>query len=68
MGHKINDIQKHFQNTLPAEEWERIEELGSLYARSLSIENAEVFSYGLNMGMMLMADALDFKDKIEQDG
>jgi len=68
IGHKINDIQTHFRNTLSAEEWERIEELGSLYARSLSIENADVFSYGLNMGMLLMINALDFKDKIQQDG
>ena len=67
IGHKINDIQTHFRNTLPAEEWERIEELGNLYAKSLSIENADIFSHGLSMGMLLMVNALEFKDKIQQD-
>jgi len=57
----------HFRNTLSTEEWERIEELGNLYAKSLSIENADVFSYGLNMGILLMIDAIDFKDEVQQN-
>ena len=63
ISHKINEIQIHFRNTLSNEEWERIEELGNLYARSSGIENADVFSCGLNMGVLLMIDAIDFKDK-----
>ena len=50
ISHKINDIQTHFRGILSTEEWERLEELGNLYARSLSIENADVFSYWAEYG------------------
>jgi len=58
----IIDIQNHFKSILPPEQWERFKELEDLYAKSLSIENAEVFSYGLSMGILLMIDVIEFKD------
>jgi len=62
ISHKINDIQAHFRNTLPAEEREKIEELENLYSRALSIENVDVFYYGMSMGILMMVDVISFKD------
>ena len=61
---KIIDIQANFRNTLSPKQWDQVEELGNLYAKSFSIENAEVFTHGLSIGILLMVDVLDFKDKL----
>jgi len=65
ISHKINDIQIHFRNTLSTEDWEKLDELETLHIRSLSIENEDIFSYGLNIGLLLMADAIDFKNRMQ---
>jgi len=64
VSRKIIDIQTNFRNTLSPKQWEQIEELEILYAKSFSFENADVFAYGLNMGILLMVDVLDFQDKL----
>jgi len=61
--HKIIDIQKYLRSDLTPEQWAKFEELENLYAQSWGIENFEVFSYGLNMGVLLMIDVIDFKEK-----
>jgi len=59
---RIIDIQKHFKDTLPPEQWKRFEELENLNTQSLSIDNLGAFSYGLSMGILLMIDVINFKD------
>jgi len=60
---KISDIKVHFKDTLAPEEWKRFEELENLYAQSSGIDDVDLFSYGLNMGILLMIDVLDFRKK-----
>jgi len=73
MKHRISDIKIHLQRVLPAGEWELFEELDNLYARSSTIEDIDAFTYGLNMGVLLMMGAMEFKSehmerKCEDDG
>jgi len=58
---KISGLQKYFQNTLPAEQLKKLEELEILHAQASSIESLDNFAYGLNMGILIMVDAIDFK-------
>jgi len=60
---KIIDIKMHFQSILPPEEWERFEEMEVLQTQSTLIEEVDAFSYGLNMGILLMLGTLAFKDE-----
>lgn len=60
---KISDIKVHFKDTLPPEEWKRFEELENLYIQSSCIDDVDIFSYGLNMGILLMIDVLNFREK-----
>ena len=63
INQNISDIKAQLKNTLPPEEWKLIEELEDLYTKSSTIEELDAFSYGLNLGILLMINVLDFKDK-----
>jgi hypothetical protein len=64
---KISGIKDHFKDTLPPEEYKRFEELENLYAQSSSIEDVELFEYGLSMGILLMIEVFGFKEKCLTD-
>jgi len=59
---RIGTINEHFRSTLPSEQWDQLKELESLYTQALNIENIDAFSHGLSIGILLMIDALNFKD------
>ena len=63
ISHKIRDIKAHLKDTMPPGEWERFEKLETLYMKSSDIESIDAFAYGLNMGILLMIEAFDFKGK-----
>lgn len=60
---KICDIDKHFEKLLSPEEYKKFEELQDLKANIGTIEDVDLFEYGLCMGILLMIDVLSFKDK-----
>ena len=57
---KISNLLDHFKDTLPSEEWKRLEELEELYKMSSDIEDVDTFAYGLCMGISLMIGVLNF--------
>jgi len=60
---RIGEINEHFRNTLSPEQWKQLNELESLYTQALSIEHMDAFSNGVCIGILLMIDTLNFKDK-----
>ena len=63
VNQNISDIKTQLKNTLPREEWKQIEDLEDLYTKSSTIEEIDAFSYGFNLGILLMINVLDFKDE-----
>ncbi len=59
---KIIDIEKHFKNLLPPEEYEKFEELQSLRGQAASIESAELFEYAFSTGVLMMIEVLHYKE------
>lgn len=60
---KICDIDEHFQKLLSPEEYKKFEEMQDLRADIGNIEDVDLFEYGLSMGILLMIDVFNFKDK-----
>ena len=67
MRRKINDIQVHFQSVLKPEDRKLFDELEDLYIQSATIEDIDAFAYGLNMGILLMIDVIEFKNERKED-
>lgn len=63
VNRKISGIKEHFRDTLLPDEYKRFEELENLSAQSSSIEDVELFEYGLSMGILLMIEVFRFKEK-----
>lgn len=63
INRKISDIKVYFRDKLSPEDNEKIEEMGNLRAQSSTIEDVDAFSYGMCMGMLLMMEVFDFKEK-----
>ena len=62
INRRIDDIEEHFRKTLPPEEQERFKELRDLHIQSSFIQDTDAFAYGLNMGMLLVIEAMNFKE------
>jgi len=67
MRRKIRGIQAHFRNILQSEDWNVFDGLEDLYLQSSSIENIDAFTYGFNMGILLMIGVMEFKDERKED-
>jgi len=63
INQKISDLKAQLKNTLPPEGWIQIEELEDLYTKSSTIDEVDAFSYGFNLGILLMINVLDFKEE-----
>lgn len=63
INRKISDIKEHFRDTLPPDEYKRFEELENLSAQSSTIEDVDIFEYGLSMGILLMIEVFGFREK-----
>lgn len=63
INRKISDIKVHFKGLLSPEEYQKFEEMEELKAQSGAIEDVDLFAYGLSMGILLMIDVFNFKDK-----
>jgi|GEM_PF-4328975 len=48
---------------MPPDEYKRFEELESLYAQSATIEDVDLFGYGMSMGVLLMIEVFGFKER-----
>lgn len=63
VNRKISDIKEHFRDTLLPDEYKRFEELENLYADSSTIEDVDIFEYGMSMGILLMIEVFGFREK-----
>ena len=63
VNRRIGDIKEHFRDTLTPDEYQRFEELGNLSAQSSSIEDVDIFEYGMSMGILLMLEVFEFREK-----
>lgn len=68
VSRKISDIKEHFRDTLTPGEYQRFEELEDLSAQSSSIEDVDIFEYGMSMDILLMIEVFRFKEKRLTDG
>ena len=62
IDNEIDKIETHLQSILPPKEHEMLEEMGNLYAQLTAIEEESAFTYGLNMGILLMIGVMEFKN------
>ena len=67
IDNKIDDIEKYLQGVLLPKEYEMLEEMGNLYAQLTVLEEEIAFSYGLNMGILLMIGVMEFKNGRKED-
>jgi len=60
---KISAIKEHIKATMPPDEYKRFEELENLYSQSATIEDVDLFGYGMSMGILLMIEVFGFKER-----
>lgn len=58
---QIVAIEKHFRNTLPPEEYAKIEELQKLRGQIEMIESEDLFEYAFSTGVLMMIDVLNYE-------
>jgi len=63
IAHKISDIKEHFDNTLSLEEKKRFEEMQDLESKFDIMDEVHLFRYAFSMGVLMMIDVFDFKEK-----
>lgn len=58
---QIIAIEEHFRNLLPAEEFEKLEELQELRGQADAIESENLFGYAFSTGALMMIDIFDYE-------
>ena len=63
INRKIIDLKGHFESILSPEEYKRFDELEDLQSQSDTIEEIHLFEYAFCMGVLMMIEVFDFKEK-----
>ena len=61
---RIQAEKSYFKNNLPADGFQRLEALESLYTQASEDEEIAVFSYGFTMGALIMLETLACREEI----
>ena len=65
--HRVSEIKEHFKSILSTEEYKRFEEMEDLDSQSGTIEEIHLFNYAFSMGILMMIDVFDFKEKRKKE-